>query len=140
MTLDIEVTDLRLRYGDVTALDDLGFTLGGGRIHGLLGRNGSGKTSLLSVLAGFRKPSGGTVRIDGQPVFENPGSPARSASSARPATPATGTTGSATRSGPRPACAPAGTPGTPMPWSSASRSRGTRSSANSPSASSPPWG
>lgn len=30
MTLDIEVTDLRLRYGDVTALDDLGFTLGGG--------------------------------------------------------------------------------------------------------------
>jgi hypothetical protein len=51
--------------------DDLGFTLGGGRIHGLLGRNGSGKTSLLSVLAGFRKPSGGTVRIDGQPVLEN---------------------------------------------------------------------
>ena len=72
MTLDIEVAGLRLRYGDVTALDDLSLTLGGGRIYGLLGRNGAGKTSLLSVLAGFRRPSGGTVRIDGQPVFENP--------------------------------------------------------------------
>jgi ABC-2 type transport system ATP-binding protein len=72
MTLGIEVAGLRLRYRDVTALDDLGFTLPGGRIYGLLGRNGSGKTSLLSVLAGFRKASGGTVLIDGQPVFENP--------------------------------------------------------------------
>ena len=72
MTLDIEVAGLRLRYGEVTALDDLSLTLGGGRIYGLLGRNGAGMTSLLSVLAGFRRPSGGTVRIDGQPVFENP--------------------------------------------------------------------
>lgn len=72
MTLGIEVAGLRLRYRDVTALDDLSFTLPGGRIYGLLGRNGSGKTSLLSVLAGFRKPSGGTVLVDGQPVFENP--------------------------------------------------------------------
>jgi ABC-2 type transport system ATP-binding protein len=73
MTLGIEVAGLRLRYGDVTALDDLSFTLPGSRIYGLLGRNGSGKTSLLSVLAGFRKASDGTVLIDGQPVFENPG-------------------------------------------------------------------
>ena len=54
MTLDIRVAGLQLRYGAVTALDDLSFTLPGGRIYGLLGRNGSGKTSLLSVLAGFR--------------------------------------------------------------------------------------
>ena len=72
MTLDIRVAGLQLRYGAVTALDDLSFTLPGGRIYGLLGRNGSGKTSLLSVLAGFRKASGGTVLIDGQPVFETP--------------------------------------------------------------------
>ena len=73
MTLDIEVAGLRLDYGAVTALDGLSFTLPGGRIYGLLGRNGAGKTSLLSLLAGFRRPSGGTVRIGGQPVFENPG-------------------------------------------------------------------
>lgn len=72
MTLDIEAKGLELRYGAVTALDDLSFDLTGGRIYGLLGRNGSGKTSLLSVLAGFRKASGGTVLVDGQPVFENP--------------------------------------------------------------------
>ena len=72
MTLDIETRSLELRYGSVTALHDLTFTLTGGRIYGLLGRNGSGKTSLLSVLAGFRKASGGTVLVDGQPVFENP--------------------------------------------------------------------
>jgi ABC-2 type transport system ATP-binding protein len=72
MTLGIEVDGLQLRYGTTTALDDLSFTLSGGKIYGLLGRNGSGKTSLLSVLAAFRKASGGTVLIDGQPVFENP--------------------------------------------------------------------
>lgn len=67
----IEVRDLRLRYGDVTALDGLTFTLAGGKIYGLLGRNGSGKTSLLSVLAAFRKASGGEVLIGGTPPFEN---------------------------------------------------------------------
>jgi ABC-2 type transport system ATP-binding protein len=72
MTLGIEVRGLQLRYGDLTALDDLSFTLPGGRIYGLLGRNGSGKTSLLSVLAAFRRQSAGSVLIDGQPVFENP--------------------------------------------------------------------
>jgi ABC-2 type transport system ATP-binding protein len=72
MTLGIEVRGLQLRYGAVTALDDLSFTLPGGRIYGLLGRNGSGKTSLLSVLAAFRRQSAGSVLIDGQPVFENP--------------------------------------------------------------------
>jgi ABC-2 type transport system ATP-binding protein len=77
MTLAIEAAGLRLRHGDVTALDDLSFTLPGGRIYGLLGCNGSGKTSLLSVLAGFRKASAGAALIDGQPVFENPRSTRR---------------------------------------------------------------
>jgi ABC-2 type transport system ATP-binding protein len=71
MTEIIEASRLSLRYHDVTALDDVSFTLTGGKIYGLLGRNGSGKTSLLSVLAGYRKPSGGTVAIGGRPVFEN---------------------------------------------------------------------
>jgi len=71
MTLGIEAQDLQLRYGETEALRGLTFALDGGKIYGLLGRNGSGKTSLLSVLAGFRRASGGTVRIDGQPVFEH---------------------------------------------------------------------
>jgi ABC-2 type transport system ATP-binding protein len=72
MTPSIEATNLQLRYGDTTALDDLSFRLDGGKIYGLLGRNGAGKSSLLAVLAAFRQASGGDVRIDGQPVFENP--------------------------------------------------------------------
>lgn len=67
----IEVEDLVLRYGDVTALDGITLTLEPGKIYGLLGRNGSGKTSLLSVLAAFRKHTSGRVRVDGRPVFEN---------------------------------------------------------------------
>jgi ABC-2 type transport system ATP-binding protein len=67
----IDVEDLVLRYGGLTALDRLTFHLDGGKIYGLLGRNGSGKTTLLSVLAAFRKHSAGSVLIDGQPVFEN---------------------------------------------------------------------
>jgi ABC-2 type transport system ATP-binding protein len=71
MSLDVEVTDLTLRYGDTTALDGLSFHLDGGRIYGLVGRNGSGKTSLLSVLAAFRRQTAGTVRIGGTTPFEN---------------------------------------------------------------------
>lgn len=73
MTLRIEVNDLRLRFGDVTALDGLSFRLDGGKIYGLLGRNGSGKTSLLSILAAFRRGTSGQVLIDGADPFENPG-------------------------------------------------------------------
>ncbi|MDF5757980.1 ABC transporter ATP-binding protein [Spongiactinospora sp. TRM90649] len=72
MTPDIEVSGLRLAYGDAVALDGLSFGLTGGKIYGLLGRNGAGKTSLLSVLAAFRKAGGGVVRVGGEQVWENP--------------------------------------------------------------------
>ncbi len=71
MTTRIDIRNLRLAYDDVRALDDLSLTLEGNRIVGLLGRNGSGKTSLLSVLAAFRKPTSGEVLVNGEPVFEN---------------------------------------------------------------------
>ncbi|HEX8005201.1 MAG TPA: ABC transporter ATP-binding protein [Trebonia sp.] len=67
----VEVRDLVLRYGETTALDGVTLSLAENKIYGLLGRNGSGKTSLLSVLAAFRRQSEGEVRIDGSPVFEN---------------------------------------------------------------------
>ncbi|GAA0404650.1 ABC transporter [Acrocarpospora corrugata] len=67
----VEVRDLVLRYGEKTALDGISLSLPENKIYGLLGRNGSGKTSLLSVLAGFRRESAGEVLVDGDPVFEN---------------------------------------------------------------------
>ncbi|MCC5947837.1 MAG: ABC transporter ATP-binding protein [Nitriliruptoraceae bacterium] len=72
MTGRLELQDLTVRYGDTVAVDRVTATLEGGRIHGLLGRNGSGKTSLLSAVAAFRRPDGGQVLLDGEPVFENP--------------------------------------------------------------------
>jgi ABC-2 type transport system ATP-binding protein len=68
----ISIRDLTVRYGDTVAVDHLTLDLPPGKIYGLLGRNGSGKTSLLSVLASYRKPSAGTVTVDGQDPFENP--------------------------------------------------------------------
>lgn len=71
MTLDIHLRDLTLRYGRTTALDRLSLTLQGGKIYGLIGRNGSGKTSLLSVLAAFRRATGGEVLVGGENPYEN---------------------------------------------------------------------
>lgn len=71
MTLGIEVKQLGLQYGSFTALQNISFKLEGGKIYGLLGRNGSGKTSLLSILASYRYQSSGEVAISGEAPFEN---------------------------------------------------------------------
>jgi len=71
-TREIRVENLNLNYGTFPALKNISFQLSGGKIYGLLGRNGAGKTSLLSILAGFRLPSSGKVEIDGENPFEHP--------------------------------------------------------------------
>lgn len=71
MNFGIDVTGLCLDYGDTRALDDMTFSIEGGKIVGLLGRNGSGKTSLVSVLAAYRPETAGEVRVNGQRPFEN---------------------------------------------------------------------
>ena len=71
MITDIRIRDLTVRYGDTVAVDTLDLDLAPGKIYGLLGRNGSGKTSLLSVLAGYRRASSGTVTVGGADPFEN---------------------------------------------------------------------
>ena len=77
MSLGIELTDLRVDYSDTRAVDGLTVSIEPGKIVGLLGRNGSGKTSLVSVLAAFRKATAGTVRVGGEDPFENAGIMAR---------------------------------------------------------------
>jgi ABC-2 type transport system ATP-binding protein len=71
MSATIDARDVRLTYGETVALDGLSVSLHGPKIVGLIGRNGSGKSSLLSVLAALRKPDGGEVLVDGEPVYEN---------------------------------------------------------------------
>jgi len=72
MTMRVEVRDLSLQYGNQMALKGVSFTLTNERIYGLLGRNGAGKTSLLSIIASFREQSDGTIKIAEEYPFENP--------------------------------------------------------------------
>ena len=58
-------------YGDVVAVNDVTFDVGAG-ITGLLGPNGAGKTTLLHMMAGFLRPSAGTVRLDDTPTWRHP--------------------------------------------------------------------
>lgn len=72
MSYTIEANDLSLNYKKFQALKNLNFKLDGGKIYGLLGRNGAGKTSLLTLVAAFRKPTSGSLKIGGEEPFENP--------------------------------------------------------------------
>jgi ABC-2 type transport system ATP-binding protein len=56
---------LRKSYGAQLAVDDVSFSINEREIVGLLGPNGSGKTTILRVLTGYLRPSGGTARIGG---------------------------------------------------------------------------
>lgn len=71
MGYKIEFKDVGMSYKKTEALKDVSFTLEEGKIYGLLGRNGAGKTSMLSLLAGYRQAKKGTILFDGNPLFEN---------------------------------------------------------------------
>jgi ABC-2 type transport system ATP-binding protein len=74
MNYAIECSDLHLRYpwqrGE--ALAGVSLKVPHGAICGLLGRNGAGKTSLMALVAGLRRPSSGTLRVLGEDPYENP--------------------------------------------------------------------
>lgn len=61
----IEVNDLTKRYGRLTAVDRVTFSVREGEIFGLIGPNGAGKTTSMECVEGIRKPDGGTVRVLG---------------------------------------------------------------------------
>lgn len=65
----IEVENLTMRFGGLTALDELNMSVRQGEILGLLGPNGSGKTTFFNVLTGLYKASGGSIRYDGADVI-----------------------------------------------------------------------
>jgi ABC-2 type transport system ATP-binding protein len=65
--LALEARDVRKRFGSVTALDGFSLAVGAGEIYGLLGPNGSGKTTFIRILAGLLRPDGGDVRVFGSP-------------------------------------------------------------------------
>ncbi|WP_102958178.1 ABC transporter ATP-binding protein [Mangrovicella endophytica] len=66
--MSIVAEDITWRVGRKTILDHVSLGAEPGRVLGLLGPNGSGKTSLLRILAGLRPPNEGHVRIDGRNI------------------------------------------------------------------------
>jgi ABC-2 type transport system ATP-binding protein len=64
----IVVEGLTKRYREVTAVDDLSFTVRRGAVTGFLGPNGAGKTTALKAIVGIARPAAGRVLIDGVPI------------------------------------------------------------------------
>ena len=65
----IQVDNLTKRYGPVTAIQDVSFSVDKGRIVGFLGPNGAGKSTTMKILSCFMPATGGTARVAGYDVF-----------------------------------------------------------------------
>ena len=59
----LSVRNLTMRFGGLTAIDDLSLEVPAGKITGIIGPNGAGKTTLFNCLTGFYKPNTGTLRL-----------------------------------------------------------------------------
>lgn len=68
----LEVAGLTLRFGGLSVISDVSFTVEKGAINSLIGPNGAGKTSMFNCLTGFYRPSGGTVTFRGQQIGGRP--------------------------------------------------------------------
>ncbi len=66
----IQIKDLGFSYGDKIVLKDITLTLEEGRIYGLLGENGVGKTTLLTLMCGLKNAKAGSIDIDGQNPYD----------------------------------------------------------------------
>lgn len=67
----IEVKELVKAFDGTRALDKASLYVPKGSVYGLVGSNGAGKTTIIQHIAGVYRQDGGTVEIDGQPVYEN---------------------------------------------------------------------
>lgn len=71
MSIVVEMTELSKWYGQVIGVNDITLSISSG-ITGLLGPNGAGKSTLLKLMVGLLKPSRGSMRVLGEPVWNNP--------------------------------------------------------------------
>ncbi len=67
----IDVNNLSKRYGRHTAVNDISFKVGKGKIIGFLGPNGAGKTTTLRMLTGYLPPSSGSAEVAGYDIFRD---------------------------------------------------------------------
>ncbi len=67
----IEIKELSKSFGDILAVDRVSVTVKENTLFGLIGTNGAGKSTVLRMVAGVLKADGGTVTVDGIPVFDH---------------------------------------------------------------------
>jgi branched-chain amino acid transport system ATP-binding protein len=65
----LEIRDLSIRFGGVSALDRVSFDVDSGQIVGLIGPNGAGKTSLFNCISRLYQPSSGAINLDGHDLL-----------------------------------------------------------------------
>jgi ABC-2 type transport system ATP-binding protein len=68
----IEISHLTKRYGDLTAVNDVSFSVQPGQVLGFLGPNGAGKSTTMKMITGFLAPTSGSVRVCGHDVQAQP--------------------------------------------------------------------
>jgi len=68
----LSVENARKAFGGLVAVNDVSFEIGRGETIGLIGPNGSGKTTVLNLISGFYKPSGGEIRLNGEALSRLP--------------------------------------------------------------------
>jgi ABC-2 type transport system ATP-binding protein len=64
----LECRELRRTFGELVAVNDVGFTISSGETYGLLGPNGAGKTTTISMIAGLLERDAGEVLVEGRPL------------------------------------------------------------------------
>jgi putative spermidine/putrescine transport system ATP-binding protein len=69
---ELELKQLRRRFGDFTALDGIDLTVGSGEFVSFLGPSGCGKTTALRLIAGFDRPTSGRIEIAGKDITDTP--------------------------------------------------------------------
>ena len=64
--MELKLTGIRKHFGEKEVLRGCGFTFQQGKIYGLLGRNGAGKTTVFNLLTGVYQPTEGEFFLDGE--------------------------------------------------------------------------
>ena len=68
----LEIEDLTMRFGSLAALDQVSMQVDEGEIVGLIGPNGSGKTTCFNCISRFYDPAGGRIRVEGRDILGKP--------------------------------------------------------------------
>jgi len=64
----LSISGLTLRFGENIAVNDVSFAVAAGEVHGLIGHNGAGKSTVINMLTGQLAPDSGTIALAGEPV------------------------------------------------------------------------